>query len=228
MVLRRTDLKFSYIGWMLSGFVGFCCLTKILPHPDELECGPKPNVMAALPNIGGAPLFNAAEFGWRPLLECRAVTKPKRETHWNLQGCPKLMKRSQPLVGRSSPYYGDMWRRYCCLTSFFPIVNTCLICEDIARQSCGMVPRWRFLATFLPPVFAASRVQQVSDLHFKFAHFTICETCFFAGQIPVFSQQNWSMPIAGLTSGKKTTTLQFTRQHQKALSWGHTSFVGWR
>jgi len=32
-----------------------------------------------------------------------------------------------------------------------------------------MVPRWRFLATILRPVFAASRVQQVSDLHLKFA-----------------------------------------------------------
>jgi len=31
-----------------------------------------------------------------------------------------------------------------------------------------MVPRWRFLATFLRPVFSASRVQQVSDLHLKF------------------------------------------------------------
>jgi len=28
-----------------------------------------------------------------------------------------------------------------------------------------MVPRWRFLATFLRPVFSASRVQQVSGLH---------------------------------------------------------------
>jgi len=32
-----------------------------------------------------------------------------------------------------------------------------------------MAPRWRFLATFLRPVFSASRVQQVSDLHLKFA-----------------------------------------------------------
>ena len=31
-----------------------------------------------------------------------------------------------------------------------------------------MVPRWRFLATFLRPVFSASRVQHVSDLHLKF------------------------------------------------------------
>jgi len=32
-----------------------------------------------------------------------------------------------------------------------------------------MVSRWRFLATFLRPAFPASRMQQVSDLHFKFA-----------------------------------------------------------
>jgi len=54
------------------------------------------------------PLFNAAKFGWRPVLKCRAVTLPRRETRWNLQGCPNLANRSQPLVHRSSPYYEDM------------------------------------------------------------------------------------------------------------------------
>jgi len=29
------------------------------------------------------PLFNAAKFCWRPLLEYRAVTLPRCETHWN-------------------------------------------------------------------------------------------------------------------------------------------------
>jgi len=115
------------------------------------------------------PLFNAANFGWCRLPECRAATLPRCETRWNLQGCPKLTKWSQLLVGQSSPYYGDMWRRYCCWTSFFPIVDTCYSCEDIARQSCGMVPRWRLFDDFLRPVFSASRVQHVSDLHSKFA-----------------------------------------------------------
>jgi len=31
------------------------------------------------------------------------------------------------------------------LTCFFPIVDTCRSCEDIAQQSCAMVLRWRFL-----------------------------------------------------------------------------------
>jgi len=51
----------------------------------------------------------------------------------------------------------------------FPIIDTCLSCEDITRQSCAMVPRWRIFDDFLRPVFAANRVQQVSNLHPKFA-----------------------------------------------------------
>ena len=31
-----------------------------------------------------------------------------------------------------------------------------------------MVPTWLFVATFMRPVFAASRVQRISDLHSKF------------------------------------------------------------
>jgi len=62
-------------------------------------------------------------------------------------------------------HHQDMWRRYCYLTSFFPIVDTCLSSEDIARQICAMVPKWRFLR----PVFSASRVQHISDMHSNFA-----------------------------------------------------------
>jgi len=73
--------------------------------------------------------------------------------------------RQQPLVGWSSPYYEGTWRRYCCLTSFFLIVDTCLSYEDIVRQSCAMLPKWWFLR----PVFPASHVQHISDMHSKFA-----------------------------------------------------------
>jgi len=87
----------------------------------------------------------------------------------NKLGCPKLPGRSQPLVGRSLPYCEDVWSRYCCLTSFFPIADKCLSCEDIAPQSCTMVPRWRLFGDFWVLHFSASRVQHVSDLHPKFA-----------------------------------------------------------
>ena len=131
----------------------------------KLECGPMPNVMAALPTTGGA-LCSTPQFGWRPLLSCRAVTLPRRETRWNLQGCPKLANRSQPLVGRSSPYYEDMWRRYRCLTSFFfrLLIHalTAKIQPDKVVRRCQNGYFWR-------PVFAASRMPHISDLHSKFA-----------------------------------------------------------
>ena len=112
------------------------------------------------------PLFNAAKFGWRSLLDGPAVTLPRCESRWNQVGCPELVNRSQPLAGRSSLYREDNWRAYCCLT-IFPIVDICLSFEDSARQICAMVPRWRFFTSFLRPVFPASRVQHISDLHSK-------------------------------------------------------------
>ena len=109
-----------------------------------------------------------AKFGWPPLSDVGAVTLPRREIRWNLLGCPKLANWSQPLVGLSSSYWKNVWRRYCCLTSFFPIFDTCLSCKDIDRQSCAMVHRWRFFGQFLHPVFPESRVQHISHLHAKF------------------------------------------------------------
>jgi len=53
------------------------------------------------------PLFNAAVW-LTPTTWFRAVTLPRRETSWNLQGYPKLVNWSQPLVRRRSPYCGHM------------------------------------------------------------------------------------------------------------------------
>jgi len=39
----------------------------------------------------------------------------------------------------------------------------------MAGKRCVMVARWRKFGDFLRPVFSASRVQHVSDLHPKFA-----------------------------------------------------------
>ena len=132
-----------------------------------------PNVMVALPNIGGA-LCSTPQFGWRPLLECCAVTLPRRETRWNYLGCPGVSQSNEAISAASGPKFTIVWggrvEELLLLTKFFfPIVDTCLSSEDIARQSCAMVPRWRFLATFLCPAFATSRVQHLSDLQSKFA-----------------------------------------------------------
>jgi len=110
-----------------------------------------------------------AKHRWRPLFDCHAATLPRRESRWNLLGCLKLANRSQPLVGRSSPYCEDIWRTILLLNIFFSVVDTCLSCEDIAWQSCAMVPKWGAFGVFLGPAFPVSRVQHVSELHPKFA-----------------------------------------------------------
>ena len=65
-----------------------------------------------------------AEYRWRPLFNAALWLTPttrvtcsnaaKKRNPLKFAGVPKLTKRSQPLVGRSSPYCKDMWGRYCC------------------------------------------------------------------------------------------------------------------
>ena len=90
------------------------------------------------------PLFNAAKFGWRPLLECRAVTLPRSETRWNFAVVPQT--RQQILaVGR--PKFTVLSGRVedvLLFNTFFLIVDACLSSEDIAREICTMMPKWRF------------------------------------------------------------------------------------
>ena len=56
----------------------------------------------------------------------------------------------QPISAASTPKFTVLWGHVediLLLNKFFPIVDMCLSCEDIPRQSCAMVPRCRFLAT---------------------------------------------------------------------------------
>ena len=115
------------------------------------------------------PLFNAAKFGLMPTTRMPCSNAAKRQNPLKLTGLPQT---NEPISAASEPKFtilkGHAGRHFC-LTSFFPIVETCLSCEDIAQQSCAMVRRWRIFDDFLCPVFSASRMQQVSDLPPKFA-----------------------------------------------------------
>jgi len=51
----------------------------------------------------------------------------------------------------------------------FPIVDTCVSCEDTARKICATVCRRPIFASFLRRVFSVISVQHISDLHSKFA-----------------------------------------------------------
>ena len=135
----------------------------------KLECGPMPNVMVALPNVGGAlcstPEQSLADAHYyMPSSSAAKTRKPLK-----VAGVPQT---PETISAASGPKFTILWahmEEILLLNRFFPIVDTCISCEDIARQSCGMVPRWRFFASFLRPVFSASHVQHISDLHSKFA-----------------------------------------------------------
>jgi len=89
----------------------------------------------------------------------------KKRNALKFAGVPQTRQQiSAASMGRSSPYCKDMWMRYCCLTFF----SNCRYVPELRRYSstnCAMVRRWLFLS----PVFSASRVQHVSDMHPKFA-----------------------------------------------------------
>ena len=125
----------------------------------KLECGPMPNVMVALPNM--APSVQCRKVWLTPTTRVPCSNAAKTRKPLKLAGVPQT---TGPISAASRPKFTILWdicRRYCCLTSFFPVVDTCLRCEDIARHSCAMVRRWRFFNV----IFASC----ISDLHSKFA-----------------------------------------------------------
>ena len=128
-----------------------------------------PNVMVALPNIGGAlcstPQCLADAHYYMPCSNAAKTRKPLK-----VAGVPQTPETISAASGSKSTILWGHVEEILLLNKFFPIVDICLSCEDIARQSCGMVPRWRFfLRNFFPPVFSGSHVQHISDLHSKFA-----------------------------------------------------------
>jgi len=76
------------------------------------------------------------------------------------------------------------------LFKVFPIVDTCLSCEDTARQSCAMVPKWRFFASC---VFSEPRA----------AHFQTCIINSHYGHIMCGSMVDIQSPTAEIRRGKK-------------------------
>ena len=126
------------------------------------------DVMVALPNIGGALCStpqSLADAHYQMPCSDAAKTRKLLKFAGVPQTTGSISAASLPKFTILCGYVEDVLL----LNRFFPIVDMCLNCEDIARHSCAMVHRWRFLASFLRPVFPASRLQHISDLHSKFA-----------------------------------------------------------
>ena len=75
-----------------------------------------------------------AKFGW-----CRCSNEAKTRNSLKFAWVPETRQPISAISGPKFPCCEDMWRKCCCLTSFFLIVDTCLSYEDITRQICAMV-----------------------------------------------------------------------------------------
>ena len=87
----------------------------------------------------------------------------------NFAGVPQS---TGPISAVSGPKFTILWEHVeeiLLLNSFFSTIDTCISCEDIARQRLCDGAQMAIFDDFLRPVFEASPVQHVSDLHLKFA-----------------------------------------------------------
>jgi len=128
-----------------------------------LQCGPMPNMMATLANIGGA-FCSTLQVWLTPTTRVPCSNTAKTWSLLKLAGVPLTSEPISAASQPSSPYCKDTWGRYCCSTSFFLIVDTCLSCEDIADKVVQSCPDGEFLAIF-------------SVLYFQWAACSTFQTC---------------------------------------------------
>jgi len=99
-----------------------------------------PNVMVALPNIGGAlcsaPQSLADAHYFLTAVHCSNAAKTRNPLI--LAGVPQT---PEPIAAVSGPMSTVLWGHVEEILLhnkfFFPLVDTCLSCEDIARQICA-------------------------------------------------------------------------------------------
>jgi len=95
------------------------------------KCGPMPNVMVALPNVGGAFYSTPQSFAdahyYMPFSNAA-----KTRNQLKFGGVPQSNETISAAGGPKFTILCGHLEDILLLTMFFPIVDTCLSCEDIA------------------------------------------------------------------------------------------------
>ena len=112
-----------------------------------------------------------AEYRWRPLFNAAVWLTPttrvpcsnaaKTRNTLKFAWVPQTRQRPSAV---SRPKFTILWghmEEASLFITFFPIIETCLSCKDTARQSCAMVPKWRF--------FASCIISEPRAAHFRHA-----------------------------------------------------------
>ena len=92
------------------------------------------------------PLFNAAVW-LMPTTSVPCSSADKTRNPLKFTGVPQTRQQISAVSRAKFTILSGHVEEVSIFNSFFPIVDTCLSCEDTARQSCAMVPKWRFFAS---------------------------------------------------------------------------------
>jgi len=112
------------------------------------------------------PLFNAAKFGWRPLLECRTCSNDaKKRKPLKFAGVPQTRQQISAVSKPKFTILSGHVEEVLLFNKFFLLSIHALV----PKIQPDKVVRWCQNGDFLGPVFPASRAQHSSDLHSKFA-----------------------------------------------------------
>jgi len=126
-----------------------------------------PNVMAALPNIGGVLCSTPQSYWLTPTTRVLCSNAAKTRNPLKFAEVPQTR---QQISAVSGPKFTILWghvEEVLLFNKFFPIVGTCLSCEDTAGQSCAMVPRWRFFCVLYLQRAATHQLTNVTETHEK-------------------------------------------------------------
>jgi len=107
------------------------------------------------------PLFNAAVW-LTPTIRVPCSNAAMTRNPLKLSGVPQTRQQISAVSRPKFAILSGHMEEVLLLNKFFPIVDTCLSCEDTARQSCAMVPKWRFFASCM-------RCSEPRAAHFRHA-----------------------------------------------------------
>jgi len=123
--------------------------------------------MVALPNIGGvAPSVQRRKVWLTPTTRVPCSNAAKTRNPLKFAGVPHTNKTISAASGPKFTILRCVEEILLLNKVFFLIVDKCLSCEDIARQSCGWCPDCDFLTTFCVLYFqlaAHSTFQSISQ-----------------------------------------------------------------
>jgi len=105
-----------------------------------------PNVMAPC-QIQVAPPVERHQVWLTPTTRVPCSNAAKTQNPLKFAGVPQTRQQISAVSTSKFTILSGHVEEVLLFSTFFPIVDTCLSSEDIARESCVMVPKWRFFAS---------------------------------------------------------------------------------